>query len=251
MKKALVSLLSVALAFSAVTPIVSAEDGGSAKSNATVQFEAPKEVDIKPLDPTDPTKENGNVEGVPGENRGALSLDFVSHLDFGNHEITNEEAIIPSETDKPYIQVTDLRGTGEGWHVTANASTFNTKDESGEIIEENTLPAATITLSNGEAKSPSPYSPGNLDVENSISLVAGNEASSTVVSAKGRETGKPINTAEGLGTWLISWLNNSDEGPDNKVTLTVPAGSASKGTHTATITWTLSSGPGTTVATGE
>src|SRR5699024_11718832 len=86
-----------------------------ANSNATVNFTAPDDP-VGPVDPTDPTQpntdspeDNGNITGQ----NGPLSLDYVSHLDFGNQEISTSEEIYSSETTEPYIQVTDLRGSGE------------------------------------------------------------------------------------------------------------------------------------------
>ena len=58
-----------------------------------------------------------------------------------------EKKTYQSTSLKPFIQITDNRGTGAGWKVTAAASSFNdgTKD---------TLSGAVITFNNGEVVSP-------------------------------------------------------------------------------------------------
>ena len=102
--------------------------------------EDPKE----PLDPDDPN----NPDDEPTGNDGPLSLDYVSSIDFGTQKvIINKEQTYESTSLKPFIQITDNRGTGAGWKVTAAASPFNdgTKD---------TLSGAKITFNNGEVVSP-------------------------------------------------------------------------------------------------
>ena len=53
----------------------------------------------------------------------------------------------------------------------------------------------------------------------------------------------------GLGTWLNRWFPTLDENrtfdmaTNDNVTLEIPAGVATAGAHTATITWTLTDAP--------
>ena len=89
-----------------------------------------------------------NPEDDPTGNNGPLSLDYVSSIDFGTQKVViNKEQTYESTSLKPFIQITDNRGTGAGWKVTAAASSFNdgTKD---------TLSGAVITFNNGEVVSP-------------------------------------------------------------------------------------------------
>lgn len=236
MKKPLVYLLTAGLAVSLISSGTTYAVGPS-ESNATVNFTAPENNTVGPVDPTDPSQpntddpeSNGNITGEEGP----LSLDYVSHIDFGNQEISTTEGIYESTTTEPYIQVTDVRGTGAGWDVTAQASNFSTEGDSAS------LPGSTITLSNGEAASAAglnePY------VESEIELSTGGEAAN-VVSAEPRVAEEPVNTAEGLGTWVTRWLAGEGSTENENVILTVPASTATAGTHTATITWTLSTGP--------
>ena len=61
---------------------------------------------------------------------GPLSLDYVSSIDFGTQKITMfEKKTYESTSLKPFIQVTDNRGTGAGWKVTAAACSFNRWNE--------------------------------------------------------------------------------------------------------------------------
>lgn len=233
MKKALVSLLSVALAFSAVTPIVSAE--GQPSSKATIEFNAPTEK-VTPIDPgtlkpieDSEEPEDPNYPEVTGQN-GPLSLDFVSNLDFGEQKISNKDEVYQSTTEAPYIQVTDLRGTGAGWNVQAEISPFTDEND----IES--LQGFSVQLNNGDTATSSKAG-SSPEVNEEIKLEVDKPAE--VVKANPKENEKSVNTAQGLGTWLTRWL--SDNETNEKVTLKVPAGTASTGEHKATITWTLSS----------
>ena len=230
MKKPLVSLLSLALAFTVVSPSLSAE--GSAESQATVEFTAPTEpvAPVNPEDPTQPNPDAGDAGNITGQ-EGPLSLDYVSHLDFGNQIISTSQEVYEATTDLPYIQVSDLRGTGEGWEVIAQVSHFN-----NEGIDS--LPGSSIQLNNGNAVSTS-TTDGPV-INPSINLVTGRDPVN-VVTAAPKEDGSTVSTAQGLGTWVMRWLGES-EGTNEKVTLTVPGSTASVGNHTATITWTLNAG---------
>ncbi len=116
-------------------------------SKATITFEENND-ETPPLDPDDPTKDldPADPDDTTHQN-GPLSLDYVSSIDFGTQKVITEQKIYQSTSLKPFIQITDNRGTGAGWKVTAAASSFNdgTKD---------TLSGAKITLNNGEVVSP-------------------------------------------------------------------------------------------------
>lgn len=189
-------------------------------SKATIKFIAGTGV-VDPVDPTDPG--TGNT--------GALTLDYVSSVAFGEQEISSNEATYSATSRKPFIQVSDRRGTGKGWYVTATASAF--QDEYGT----NSLAGATLSFQNGEAVSASttttsPTASQKVDIPTDGTSIV------DVISAE--ET-------EGMGTWINRWLgatpNDVDSLNDN-VKLVIPAGSATLGDHEATITWTLSDAPG-------
>ena len=94
---------------------------------ATITFEVndgetpPRDPDDptgKPLDPTDPDNPTIRIR--------AISLYYVFSIDFGAQNINMyEKETYQSTSLKPFIQITDNRGTGAGWKVTASASSFN------------------------------------------------------------------------------------------------------------------------------
>jgi hypothetical protein len=150
---------------------------------------------------------------------GTLILDEVSSINFGSNVVSSTTETYQSATENPFIQVTDNRGSGAGWSVTAQMSNF-TKD-----TETTTLAGSTVRLMNGvmstpgraEAPTPNP----------TVELAAGG-ASVNVVNAS-------QNT--GMGTWVENWTGSN-------VTLEVLGGTATTGNHTAVITWTLADAPG-------
>jgi hypothetical protein len=188
------------------------------------------------LDPENPDPDNPFVpsperptdpQDYPTDQAGPLTLDYVSSIEFGEQPIQANTETYQSTTLRPFIQVSDRRGTGEGWHVTAQASNFSN-------TEEVTLPGATINFTGGSVTSNNTTGSAPEASDNIILNSSGDAAD--VVSAD-------LNT--GMGSWITRWFPTEQpvsELNDN-VTLTVPAGSATTGNHTATITWTLTSGP--------
>lgn len=196
MKKILSLVAVVVLALSTITVPVSAETQTD-NSEAEVQF-----------------------------NGGALTLDSVSSIAFGSHDIERGEGVYHSETLDPSLQVTDLRGTGAGWKVTAEMTGFT--DDEGDT----SLMGSTIDITNGsvdsDSMSPAPEPASSIHLE--PNLVA------DVITA-------PVDT--GRGEWVTSWQpsGEGEDGENNNIVLTVPEGSATAGNHTATITWTLNDTP--------
>lgn len=135
------------LGLAGVTPtLVSASD---VTSNGQVKFKLdqsqtdPKNpldpADKNPGKPTDPTQPGGKVPGGTG---GPLSIDFASSLIFGEAEISHEDATYYAKpqtftqddgttVDRPnFIQVTDKRGTFEGWTLKVKQENqFAVKDD--------------------------------------------------------------------------------------------------------------------------
>lgn len=232
-KKSLFYVLGASLIVTAAfnTDVTHAE--GTYDSDATVTFTLPDGPvgPVDPMDPSEPLDEEvaeqlGNITG----DSDALSLDFVSNIDFGSHEVDLDGGSYESTTDIPYIQVTDRRGPGEGWNVTARVTPFESEGTQ-------TLPGATINLNNGDADSTS--STAEPVVPQSIVLPTDN-TDVNVASAGGGT----LEEAQGLGTWVIRWLSQNEETTNENVTLDIPASSATRGDHTATINWTLTDGPG-------
>lgn len=167
---------------------------------------------------------SGNTAADITFESGTLTLVEMSSFSFGTHTISSALQTYPALQSKVFLDVRDLRGTGEGWKVTALASRFNPGTNP-------TLPGASISLINGTAVS-TQLSGSAPNVIQNISLDCDGVASASIASAA-------INT--GLGVWTIEW--NGNAGDNTNAALSVPGGVATVGTHTATITWTLAATP--------
>lgn len=178
---------------------------------------------LEPIGPTDPTD-------PPTGETGPLTLDFVSSVQFGSKEVSSSDQVYSSTSKKPFIQVSDRRGTGAGWKVTAKASKFtNGASES--------LPGAVLTFKNGSVVTPG--SGTGPTPAQTITLNTDGLTESSVVTAE---------AGTGLGTWLTRWLGPNpdvnDGAVNNNVTLQIPGGTATVGNHEAIVTWTLVDAPG-------
>lgn len=155
---------------------------------------------------------------------GTLTLAEMSAFNFGTHTISSAVQTYPALESSVFLDVRDLRGTGEGWKVTALASRFNPGANP-------TLPGTSISLINGTPVSTQPAGIAP-DVIQNIKMDCDGIASVNIASAA-------INS--GLGVWTIEWNGNANN--NTNATLNVPGGVATVGTHTATITWTLADAP--------
>ncbi|EAE7685630.1 WxL domain-containing protein [Listeria monocytogenes] len=204
-------------------------------SKATVKFKAGTGV-VNPVDPENPTKPIGPLDPSnptdPGTgNTGSLTLDYVSSVNFGEHEVSSTEQSYSSTSRKPFIQISDRRGTGAGWKVTATATAFQNEDGAAS------LSGATLSFKNGETASASATATTPTAAQ-TVELPTDGTSIVSVVSAK---------SSEGMGTWINRWFGatpNDTASLNDNVKLTIPAGSATLGDHEATITWTLSDAPG-------
>lgn len=101
-----------------------------------------------PISPEYPSKDLENIditEGNQTNQEGPLSIDYVSHIKFGNnHKIDKEEMVIPLENDgTPFFQVTDITGEGTGWQLRGKLGEF--KNEKNHVIN-----GAKISMSMGK-----------------------------------------------------------------------------------------------------
>ncbi|WP_313468266.1 WxL domain-containing protein [Carnobacterium sp.] len=206
----------------------------AAESEATVNFIPAGEDSPAVLDPTTPetsyTPGPGDPDGVTTGEAGPLTLDFVSNIEFDDHEISAVSEVYNSITLRPFIQVTDRRGTGGGWTVTATASSFTTGTTPTPSLQGSTITLSNASLiSNNTTTAPS-------TLNDSIVLETDGATSAIVVEAA---------QDEGLGSWITRWFDPAETAAteNSNVTLTVPGGVATQGTHTATITWLLEAAP--------
>lgn len=239
-KQMKVGILASALAVSSLTTYdVVQADPLVRSTNATITFETLEVPDIlDPLDPDTP-KNPGPDEGQPNEEAAELTLDFAPNLYFGSHEIKQDGQYVYSaltnanrvsnpdvKTSDPFLQVTDRRAIPGNWQVTVQASGF-TNSEAGDAAS---LAGATLTFANGVLGKPT---------ANALA-VAPTLASPVVVETGGEaETLLTAGLGQGQFSWVAHWIPQESQVDKAGITLTVPAGTVQKGTHTSTLTWTL------------
>lgn len=170
----------------------------------------------KPIDPDDPDN--------PGTgNEGPLTIDYISNIQFGKKEIKSGDTVYNSQNENPFVQVTDKRGTGEGWELMAQTSGFKTS--AGKQLK-----GAELTFANGEIKT----RPGNVSnpaVAHDVTFE--NEDAKLFMSA---------DKDAGRGTWIDVF--SGEHGNNDKIKLKVLEGSADANVeYTAKINWTLSNAP--------
>lgn len=196
-----------------------AEEVAQAKNTSDVQvtFEADegKTDPSLPVDPVDP----GN-DGTG--NKGPLSIDFISNIQFGAQKISGGTATYYAKNTNPYVQVTDKRGTGAGWLLTASASEFK-GDNKGEEVA---LKGAILSFKNGIIQA----SKGNLSTAPKVSdVIFDSITAKTVMIAE---------KMQGMGTFIDVFEGAQD------ISLEVPSGVAITGVdYNASITWTLGDTP--------
>ena len=226
MKKRYITSLFCASCFSLLClswPVFAAT-ASSATSTATVTF-TPGTEPTSPVDPDDPSKPLDPPGQGTGE-AGPLSIDYVPNITFGSQAISAAQKVYNANELKPFVQVTDIRGTGAGWNVIAKATAFN--DGTGESLKGSTISfiGGYVISANSSAAKPTASTP--------VVLTTDNAESTVLVAAEN----------SGLGTWVDRWYPTETTASSNdSVTLTVPAGSATAKTHTSTITWTLADAP--------
>lgn len=209
-----------------------AEVSNTAGSNNTVNFKSGEGDITNPVDPTDPTNPVAPSPIDPTDptnpgtgNKGPLSIDYASNIKFGEQKIAGKDMVYSAINKDPFVQVTDTRGTGAGWHLSASASEFQNADKT------KTLKGAELSFKNGQVKATS---------DNSVSVNP--TASDVVFSNTSPQLILNAKAGEGRGTWLNVW-SAAGEKNDN-VQLKVLAGSADADTeYTATIVWELADAP--------
>ncbi|ALS00768.1 hypothetical protein ATZ33_05100 [Enterococcus silesiacus] len=235
-----------------------AEQVAAPTTDATVKFKSEAQDADNGGNTIDPTNPGGDgVKPDTGEGstgtKGPLRVDFAPNFKFGTVTMSGNAAkyhpVYPKVNllDKTgklteplqskyvphYVQVTDNRGTNEGWQLTASATAFQgTKDPKADL-------KATLTLGHSEFSTAvigETLKPGTLNTN--ITL---NSIPQTFIQAE-------VN--QGMGSWAAVFskdktteFSNLDTNPN--ITLSVPADSKKDATeeYKSTITWTLSSTP--------
>lgn len=167
------------------------------------------------------TDTTGQTEASVSFTAGELKLESAPVLDFGSHPISNVEQTYAAESVSPNVQVSDLRGGGNGWELYVSLSPF-ALEGSGTT----TLKAATIR-----------FTSPTVSALNSTVGTPPSAAADVILTSDSTET--PILTAEaneGMGVWGLVWSAAN-------TTLTVKPGTAQEGKSVASLTWTLQNTP--------
>lgn len=196
-KKQISAMLAAAILSMAAATTVSAasrvgDDDLGGKSNATVEFTG-----------------------------GTIKLDKVPELDFGSHGIAAEAEAYAADSVSDIIQVSDLRGTGEGWDLMVSLSNFHHASDNAV-----TLKGAKIQISNPVVKALNGTTAEAPAVDSEITLSSGNVE--TLLLKAGDN--------EGMGVWGLEW-----KAAETK--LLVNPGTARTGKSIATLTWSLQTTP--------
>lgn len=219
------------------TTVLAVDEQAEYETKGAITFEA----DTNPTDPVDPTDPTKPVEPIdptdptgpkPGTN-GPLSIDFASSFQFGPQKITTitkdyyaKLQTFKDGTNGPnYVQVTDKRGTQEGWTLAV------TQNGQFKTAANEELEGATLQLANGTTAS-------IMDDSYKPTVVAQNQLTPSVESNLMTAT-----KGKGMGTWLYKFGADTTEGAQS-IRLSVP-GKAVKlaKEYTTTITWNLKSAP--------
>lgn len=198
---------------------------------------------VSPLDPLNPEIEIDpeNKPNLP-EKQGALSIDYISQLNFGKQTISvknkiyyaqpqrilNEDGTVNIEEERPnYVQISDRRAEKEhmGWQLSV------TQNEQFMSLNKKELTGAQVKLMNQQLTN------SNGNTENSIQMIKYLELLPGVKSNLLLANGK-----EGIGTWIYRFGDSSTA--KNSVALEVPSGTNPDATsYSTTFTWELSAVP--------
>lgn len=180
----------------------------------------PKDPDLEPNKPIDPTDPGNSGTGE----KGPLSVDYVSNLKFGQHKISGKSITYNVLNEYPFVQVTDLRGAGDGWSLSAKMSPFKS-------ATNRELRGASLSMKNGVIKAGSTTNVSAKPIKSDI--VFNNGENKLVMNAKDKA---------GRGTWLTVW--SCKEQANEAIQLNVLAGTPEANTdYTASITWSLEDAP--------
>lgn len=197
-----------------------------------------------PVDPTDPENEIKPNPSNPGtENPGPLSIDYMSNIDFGRQKAYGNDQAYFAELDTVYlannqqkevpnyVQVTDNRGTNQGWSLAVK------QESQFKNAGNKTLGKAELRLFNGTPNSQNNLNDGPTANQKIVLRLddSGHGINSNVMQAKKNQ---------GHGTWTNTFGHNL-ETAKKSVELFVPGGTLiEKGSYQTTLIWTLSDEPG-------
>ncbi|MFS7394404.1 WxL domain-containing protein [Carnobacterium maltaromaticum] len=200
-------------------------------SESKIDFIAGDGVVTPPVNPKDPDNPiiPTPIDSSDPENKGTgqigpLSVDYVSNLKFGQQKISGRTIAYKALNADPFVQVTDLRGSGDGWSLSAKMSPFTNKNNQE-------LKGATLSMKNSMVKAGSTSNISLAPVKSD--LLFDNQESKLVMNASNKG---------GRGTWLNVW--SGTEEANESIQLNVLAGTPEANTeYTSSITWELEDAP--------
>ena len=244
MKRQTVSCFAIALLLLFTLPAFpAAADSQFCDTQGEVEFIAGYGP-VAPLDPDFPESALEDRNGVEiTSDSDSLSLNVVPILTFAGENgqafpaQTVGEGVFPLYSPiRPYVQVSDLRGTGSGWKLSVNADPF--------LLDGSpALAGAKIRLLGGTARS------------SNSALAPPAINSAVIVECAGSETAAPVTIADTLGdsnsmgAWVIRWYPLDSRGQFTAsepvhmagIDLLVPSGTLMlPGNYSTTLYWTLS-----------
>ncbi|GKQ43302.1 hypothetical protein RD055328_12250 [Companilactobacillus sp. RD055328] len=228
MAASMTALMAMATTSSVLADDTDASTPSVATSHGKIAF-TPKDTPTNPVDPMDPSQPGKEDPTDPGNggtgNNGPLSLDYVSNIDFGSHEVNT--GVFNALNETPYVQVTDSREVGN-WALTASMTKAFTNEKT-----QAPLSGAVMTWSNGEV------------ISNNGNTSAKPVLGSQFELKNGSQDVKVMNTNDtkgfaGKGTWVDRFRGT--QGNNENVTLSVPS-VPNAGTYSAEITWSLADVP--------
>lgn len=186
---------------------------------------------VVPIDPTDPLGPN---PGTPGP----LSIDYASSFQFGEQAISTVDKVYyaaiqkfaDATTGPNYVQVTDKRGTLEGWSLSVKQNSQFATAATDELT------GAKITLKNASVAS---------DLSGDTTLIPSTVSTELELTPDGSEqTVVTADVNQGVGTWVYRFGSDSTVGATS-VELAVPGKTVKRAAqYSTTMTWILQTIPG-------
>lgn len=251
MSSSVLALIAVGILAPSVGEVAEAAEVATYPGWGAVGFTEGSDI-TDPVDPEDPEQpidpEEPEEPGPPTgpATPGPLSIDFASNFHFGTtNPISATDRTLyarlqpTSSGNRPnYVQVTDNRGSLEGWTLQVSATEFTVASNAPQHANA-VLAGAELSWYNGIIMSSSPKPANGHTEEHTLSFAPG--ASQNVLWAE---------KDHGTGTSLLRFgttdLGTDEEDPEHASTsirLMVPGGAARQALYTSTITWSLQNVP--------